>query len=135
MKKIKLKDINKKLYVNPIKLRTELKTIRDEIINSSQLAEIKTNTKIQTHTLDYAIRQLVSNIKSAITNLKQGYIKRFRIKFWKNNRPSKTIEIEKQYIRDNKVCPNILGNIKYEYNNQEYLLNEINSNVKINFNM
>jgi len=132
--KIKLKDINKKLYVNPIKLRTELKTIRDEIINSSQLAEIKTNTKIQTHTLDYAIRQLVSNIKSAITNLNQGYIKRFRIKFWKNNRPSKTIEIEKQYIRDNKVCPNILGNIKYEYNNQEYLLNGINSNVKINFN-
>jgi hypothetical protein len=113
----KLKDINRKLYVNPNTLRTNLKIIRNDIINSSQLAEINTNTKIQTHTLDYAIRQLVSNIKSAMTNLSRGYIKRFRIKFWKNNRPSKTIEIEKQYIRNNKVCPNILGNIKYEYNN------------------
>jgi len=130
----KLKDINKKLYVNPQELRTELKVIRDEIIKSSQLAEIKTNTKIQTHTLDYAIRQLVSNIKSAMTNLSRGYIKRFRIKFWKNNRPSKTIEIEKQYIRDNEICPNILGKIKYEYNNQEYQLTGINSNVKINYN-
>ena len=130
----KLKDINRKLYVNPNTLRTKLKIIRDDIINSSQLTEIKTNTKIQTHTLDYAIRQLVSNIKSAMTNLSRGYIKRFRIKFWKNNRPSKTIEIEKQYIRDNKVCPNILGNIKYEYNNQEYKLDGIDSNVKINYN-
>ena len=79
----KLKDINKNLYINPIYLRTKLKVIRDEIINSSQLAEIKTNTKIhiQTHTLDYAIRQLVSNIKSAMTNLSNRYIKRFRIKF------------------------------------------------------
>ena len=128
----KLKDINRKLYVNPNTLRTKLKIIRDDIINSSQLTEIKTNTKI--HTLDYAIRQLVSNIKSAMTNLSRGYIKRFRIKFWKNNRPSKTIEIEKQYIRDNKVCPNILGNIKYEYNNQEYKLDGIDSNVKINYN-
>jgi hypothetical protein len=130
----KLKDINKNLYINPIYLRTKLKVIRDEIINSSQLAEIKTNTKIQTHTLDYAIRQLVSNIKSAMTNLSRGYIKRFRIKFWKNNRPSKTIEIEKQYIRNNKVCFNILGNIKYKYNNHEYQLIGINSNVKINYN-
>jgi IS605 OrfB family transposase len=130
----KLKDINRKLYVNPNTLRTKLKIIRDDIINSSQLVEINTNTKIQTHTLDYAIRQLVSNIKSAMTNLSRGYIKRFRIKFWKNNRPSKTIEIEKQYIRNNKVCPNILGNIKYEYNNKEYILDNISSNVKINYN-
>lgn len=132
--KLKLKEINKKLFANPQTLRANLKTIRDKIIKASQLADITENTKIQTHTLDYAIRQLVSNIKSALTNLSQGNIKRFRIKFWKNNRPSKTIEIEKQYIRNNKVCPNVLGNIKYEYNNLEYLLTGINNNVKINYN-
>jgi hypothetical protein len=33
-----------------------------------------------------------------------------------------------------KVCPNILGKIKYKYNNHEYQLIEINSNVKINYN-
>jgi putative transposase len=132
--KSKLKDIDKKLYINSYTLRNELKIIRDDIIKSSQLIDISKNTKIQTHTLDYAIRQLVSNIKSAMTNLNQGYIKRFRIKFWKNSRPSKTIEIEKQYIINNKICPNILDDIKYEYNNKEYLLSNINSNIKINYN-
>jgi len=130
----KLKYINKNKFVNSINLRSELKNIRNEIINKSQLTNINNNTKIQTHTMDYAIRQLVSNIKSAITNLIRGYIKRFRIKFWKNNRPSKTIEIEKQYILNNKICSNILGDIKYEYNNVEINLPIIESNIKINYN-
>lgn len=130
----KLKNIDKKLYVNAYNLRDELKEIRNGIINDSQIISINKDTKIQTHTLDYAVRQLVSNIKSAMTNLRKGHIKKFRIKFWKHSRPSKTIEIEKQYIRNNKICSKILGDIKYEYNNSEYKLDNIDSNVKINYN-
>jgi hypothetical protein len=132
--KRKLVDINKNIYANSYNLRNELKEIRDNIIKESQVNTINYNTKIQTHTMDYAIRQLTSNIKSAMTNLQRGFIKRFRIKFWKYNRPSKTIEIEKQYIKNNKICPYILGDIKYQYNNSEYKLENINSNVKINYN-
>ena len=74
---------------------------------------IQQKSKIYTHVLDYSIKQLSSNLKSAITNLVRNNIKRFRIKFWKKNRPSKTIEIEKCYILNNAVLPNVLGKIIY----------------------
>jgi len=128
--------------INSIFLRSKLKTVRDNIKEKSQITDNLKNTKIHTHTLDYAIKQLISNIKSAITNIFNGTFKRFRIKFWKNSRPSKTIEIERQYILNtdknpniyNRICPNILGEIKYEYNNKIYQLPNITSNVKINYN-
>jgi putative transposase len=56
------------------------------------------------------------------------------MKFMKHNKKSKILEIEKQYIKNNMICPYILGDIKYIYNNSEYLLPEITSNVKINYN-
>lgn len=136
----KLNDININQWTDNIYLRSQLKDIRDKLIKESQIKSLNENTKIHTHTMDYAIKQLATNIKSAISNLKKYNIKRFRIRFWKANRPSKTIEIESQYILKNKetelfrVCPNILGDIKYEYNNKPFLLTEKKSNVKINYN-
>lgn len=120
--------------INFYTLRNNLKNIKINIINKTQILSINRNTKIQSHNLDYAVNLLLSNIKAAITNLKRNNIKRFRIKFWKNTRLSKTIDIEKCYILNNKICPKILGDIKYEYNNKEYFLNNINNNVKINYN-
>lgn len=130
----KIINIDRNKYVNMYNLRRELKSLRDDIIKRSQISTIKENTKIQVHALDYAIKQLVTNTKSALTNLRNGNIKRFRMKFWKDTRPSKTIDIEKQCIKKNVICPKILGDIKYEYNNKVYKLNNINSNVKINYN-
>jgi transposase len=132
--KDKLKLLHK--YKNFQNMRNNLKDIKNNIINKSQLNNIVKNTKIQTHTLDYALRQLTSNIKSAITNIQKNNIKRFRIKYWNNSRPSKTIEIEKQYVskKTNKICYNILGDIKYEYNKKDFILPKINNNVKINYN-
>jgi len=101
--KSKLNKVRKNDY-NFQKIRNELKSIKQQFINNSQLKNIDKNTKIQAHNIDYAIRQLTSNIKSAITNLRNGHIKKFRIKYWKHTRPSKTIEIEKQYILKNKIC-------------------------------
>lgn len=128
------KDNNDFMFDNFISLRGKLKNIRDNIIKKTQLRKIKRNTKIQTHTLDYTLRQLCSNIKSAKTNLLRHNIKRFKIKYWKHNRCSKTIEIEKCYILNNKICPNILGDILYSYNNEDVILENIDCNVKINYN-
>jgi IS605 OrfB family transposase len=125
--------LNNEIY-NFITLRSNLMQEKHKIINNTQLNDINKNTKIQTHTLDYALRQLCSNIKSAKTNLMKNNIKRFRIKYWRNNRCSKTLEIEKQYIKKNNICPNILGNIKYEFNKKIINLPLITSNVKINYN-
>lgn len=130
-----LSKIDKKTYVNTISLRSQLKNIRDQIQKDSQVSSINYNTQVYTHILDYAIKQLVTNIKSAITNLQKGTIKRFRIKFWKIKRPSKTIDIELQYIKNNNICPKILKDVIYEYNNKPYKLNGINCGVKINYNV
>ena len=101
----------KKIY-NFYDIRKELKDKKEIIKEDSQLENINRNTKIQSHNLDYAIRQLCSNIESAKTNLVRGNIKRFRIKYWKNDRISKTIEIEKCYILKDKICPLLLGDIR-----------------------
>ena len=66
--------------------------------------------------------------------MKNSHIKRFRIKFWKINRPSKTIDIEKENINGNRLCYKTFGDIKYIYNKKDYQLSEIKSNVKINYN-
>lgn len=45
------------------------------------------------------------------------------------------MEIEKASIsKDNKICFKILGNIKYKYDNKNYELEKLLSNVKINYN-
>lgn len=132
--KKKIQTINKNVY-SFYNLRQRMYAIKNELIKESQIESINSDTKIYAHVMDYAIKQLSSNIKSAVTNLKNGNIKKFRIKYWRHNRPSKTIEIEKQYLKNKKVCFPILGNIKYEYNNEEFFLDELNSNVKINYNL
>lgn len=93
--------------------------IKKEIIEKSQLKGIEKNTKIYTHILDEAIHQLCSNIKSAVSNLKKGNIKKFRIKYWKISRPSKTMSIEQSYLTKNQLLFNKLGEINYYYGNQK----------------
>ena len=65
--KDKLKHIYK--YSNFQTIRNNLKSEKNNILNNSQIKGISKNTCIPAHTLDYAVRQLSSNIKSAITNL------------------------------------------------------------------
>lgn len=96
---------------------------------------------IPIHTLDYAIKQLCSNIKSAETNLIKKNIKRFHIKFWKYNRPSQSIDIEKSCITLDKktnnynICFKTFDEMLMKYNNEKFILEEKpTSNIKINYN-
>ena len=130
----KSKNDNVNNFYNFYSTRKELREIKNNIQKESQLENINKNTKIYTHILDYSIKQLCSNIESAKSNLLKGNIKRFRLKYWRNNRCSKTIEIEKVYIKNNRICPYIFGDIKYIYNKEEVDLINIDSNVKINYN-
>ena len=125
-----LKNIKLNEYTNFQKLRNKLKSIKNNI----QQKSVHKGKLIRIHTLDYAIKQLTSNLKSSISNLRNGKHKRFRLKFWKNNRPSKTIELEKEHFSKNQLSPTIFGEIKYLYNNKDYKLPKINHNVKINYN-
>ena len=121
-------------FFNFYNIRHQLKDIKKNIQKQSKLEDCDKNTTIHIHTLDYSIKQLCTNIDSASTNLLRGNIKRFRLKYWRNNRCSKTIDIEKVNFKDNKLCPHIFGNIKYIYNKKKINLININSDVKINYN-
>jgi len=126
----KLSNIDMSKYGNLYYLRNVLYDKKNEIkLHSSN----NVKDQIQTHTLDYAISLFVSNLKSAYTNTNRGNFKKFKMKFMKYNKKSKVLEIEKQYIKNNMVCPNILGDIAYKYNNKAYIP-KITSNVKINYN-
>ena len=83
--------------------------------------------------LDYAIGLACSNYKSALTNLKRGNIKHFRIRYWKFNRKNKILDIEPQYFTNKTICPKIFGQIKCSYDGKEYELDEINSTCKLHY--
>jgi hypothetical protein len=84
-----IKKLDKNAY-NFYYLRSKLIGQKNNIINNSQLKHHVKNTKIYTHTLDYAIKQLITNLKASISNLKNGIIKKFKIKYWKYNRLNQT---------------------------------------------
>jgi hypothetical protein len=129
-----LNEVEDKNFFNFYNIRSKLLNIKKEIIKKSQIESIKRNTEIYTHILDYSIKQVCTNIKSAMTNLFNGNINKFKIKYWKKTRPSQTMDIELHYIRNNKICYPILGDMKYIYNKKEILLDKITSSVKINYN-
>ena len=130
-------DINdSRNYFNEIFIKKQLKTIKAKLIEESQIENNNNDTRIYAHILDEASGQLISNIKSARTNLLKGNITRFRLKYWNLNRPSKTIDIEKELIKNNEICPlrlNTEEKIKYMYNKKEVIPN-ITKGIKINYN-
>ena len=121
IKKDNILKLDKKSY-NFFNIRSKMNTIKQKIIEKSQIENIKKNTKIYSHILDEAIHQLCSNIKSAISNLKNGNIKKFRIKYWKIFRPSMTLSVEQSYLTKNQLLFNRLGEINYYYGNQKMKL-------------
>lgn len=117
--------------------------IRDNLINIKKEIQIRStlniddnkNKRIYDHTLDYAVQQLTSNIDSSRTNMLRGNIKRFRLKYWKYNRPSMSMDFEKTcFNKDNKFCFQQLGDVIYKYNNKEVILPHVECGVKVNYN-
>lgn len=78
-----------------------LKDIKNNIYNKSQLNNFTKNTKIYSHSLDYAIKDICTNVKSAYSNLKNGNIKKFRLRYIKKTKKTKLMKIEKCAI---SVC-------------------------------
>ena len=121
----------KELILNYKILRTyHLKTIRDELINGSQIPSFNYDTKIKTHIMDGAIRLACSNYKSSLSNYKEGNIKKFRIRYWKFRRPFNILDIEPQYISQNTLCPKIFGKIEAFKDGQLFDLGNIGTKYK-----
>lgn len=121
---------NEKSILDFKKLRTyHLKSKRDEIINNSQLP-IQKNTKIKAHILDTAIQLACANCKSAISNLRNGNIKTFRMRYWKIKKDFHVLGIEPSYFTKGSLCPNIFGLIDCYYNDKKFDLGLIGTVYK-----
>ena len=104
---LKIEITKSKDFYNKRHIRNQLNQLKKQIQKDTTFIIDKKYTKnklnnikcsIDIHTLDKTIFQLVQNINSSVTNMLNGNIKRFRLKFWKHTRPSKIIELEKNKI-------------------------------------
>ena len=112
----------------------EIKEFRNRIIDNSQIKGISYNTKIHTHTIDFAIQDACSKFKSCLTNLKRGNIKHFRIRYLKKTKKSLILKLEKRMINKvtGKLCPRIFkDNIKCGNN---FKLKDIDCDFHIHYN-
>lgn len=130
---------NNNFKLNYRNIRTYfLKDIKNEIINNCFSNIIKKDIKIKSHILDCAIKIACSNYQSAITNFNNKYIKHFRIRYWKDKRSIKTLEIENCYFTNDSLCPSIFGSIKgyFKKGNKklDFNFNEIKKSCKLQYN-
>lgn len=109
--------INKLNWKN---IRTNhLKTIRNHIQTKSSDNE---NLRIRIHILDCAIKLACTSYKSCLSNYLNGNIKKFKIRYWRHNKKNKIIEIEKEFIKNNKLLFDVFGDFNLTYNNEKYTL-------------
>jgi len=115
-----------------------LKNIRDNIIKECNSNILNRDIRIKTHILDATIKLACANYQSALTNFENGNIKHFRIRYWKDKREKRVLEIEKCYFTKGSLCPSIFNQLKgYKKNNgkkEDFDFNNINSTVKLHFN-
>ena len=103
----------RKQFFNKQNIITDFKKIRTQyLINKKNI--IINNSKIYSHTLDYAIKDVCTNVKSILSNLKNNNIKHFRLRYIKQSKPTQLIKIEKTafHIKDNQIFNKKMGLLK-----------------------
>ena len=96
---------------------TEVKKIlypdKQRIIKLSQIMGNENKmVYASSHMLDYAINDSLNAFWSCISNLKNGHIKHFRIRYLKRNKPNKIIKLEKSAFGEKTILGNSLGVVK-----------------------
>jgi len=111
-----------KKVLSYMRLRKYVKQERNKIVKRS---------KIKVHDIDFAIMLACKNYKSALTNLKKGYIKHFRIRYWRKNKTSKTMDFEKNDFANNSIRKKILGEVKGYYNGKRFNFDSIDCDCRL----
>lgn len=107
-------------FYNKEKISTSFRNIRsNHLINDKQLLmdEIThNNIDIYSHSLDYAIKDVCTNVKSILSNLKNGHINHFNLRYIKKRKPIQLVKIEQTgfHITDNQIISKKMGTLKSE---------------------
>jgi len=118
-----------------------LKETRDLVINNStksirnELKDLINDNKeitIYAHILDTAIKKACANYKTCVTNYLEGNCKSFIIKYWRRNKKTLMMEIEKDYVKNGQIAESKLGKMRYYYDKEEFDLPNTTINLYYN---
>lgn len=110
--------IIKDKFRESLKIDNKAKLIDLDIdLNITYLKKISGKTKnklnnkynINMHILDYAINDAIAMYKSKISNLKNGHIKKSKLRYLKRTKKTKIIKIENMLCTENSFCTSELG--------------------------
>lgn len=133
---IKYIKINKPKSFDYKIMRTNcLKKQKEEIYNNSLIKLTNSNGEIkkcymQSHMLDGAIKLACANYKSALTNYKNGNIRKFRIRYWKLKKDSYILDIEQCYFKGGTICKQTLGIVNGNKDGKPFNFSKILSKYK-----
>lgn len=114
---------NNKNMFNSRYIRTyKMKDIKQKLISE---------TNINSHILDGAIKLACSSYKSANSNYKNGNIKKFNIRPIKQSKKSKIMDLEKCYFYKEGFCKQTLGKMLTTCN---FNFGEVNKDSKLHYN-
>ena len=119
-------------------IRTKyLKPIKQKILNESNItikSDPNLKTRVNSHILDFAIQDACAKYKTCLTNLKNGHIKHFRLRYLKQSKDTLIMKIEKDFIdsTNNTFCNSVFKDaFKFQNNFQ---LKNIKCDFTIHYN-
>jgi IS605 OrfB family transposase len=134
---------NKNIYYKKIFNIVNFQNTRDLFYDKKQeIIKLTANKQcgIKTHIIDACIKYAVNNYSTSIKNFINNNCETFKLKYWKNTRKNKFVEIESTYITQDKtsgknyICKSVFGEMKLLYNNKPYILDNIKKTIKIHYN-
>lgn len=111
-------------YINKYKPNINFQYLRPKVKNlfSDEMKLLIKNSKIPAHTIDESIRDVVTAYKSAFTNLAEGNIKHFRIRYKKDKSARVALKLEGTSFPNgnlpadkNNYCLDSLFDPKYKF--------------------
>ena len=110
-----------------MKVRGKLINIRNNIISESG----KLGETILVHDIDYSIKLACSCYKTNETLRKRGYIKHYRVRYWKENKKIKIVDLIKDNFKSGSIRKTVLGNVLGYYNGKKFEFDTINHDCRL----
>lgn len=117
---------------NEAKAITSFRKLRNDIFRN-RIDEMSKKYNMPTHILVCSIQRACACLKSCLSNLKNGHIKHFRLRYIKEKHTTKILDIEGLYFssKQNTFCKRFLGNY---IDSDGYDLTSVTSDSKLHFN-